>query len=313
MYFCTIAVLVRIIIVHSFKLSPPKKISGPWYYLADGLDSSHPFDTMPSWFKDAGNFVSLAFMNPADLPKSQDPVPEAFKKATTDFQAMGKVVFFSIGGAAYSGNWGSGALSVDSGKKAAALAQKYGVGIEIDYEGGGDNAGILEFIKGFRSECPMGKCLLSMDLYGSPGGAPWQKDLVPKALPPVGVPGQIYGDGNWLDWANVMVIDGQSLQIATKYWQQWFDAKLLNANRTTFGTMGGFASASLGICSGSSSAKTQIDFAVNYLASYGTYGLTSWAVCPPVPYHTTSCADWSPSCNSNAPGFNYMCQKLNAC
>merc|ERR1719273_2459917 len=78
MYLCTF-VLITIAVVHSFNISVPKKISGPWYYIADGLDKAHPFDTMPSWFKNAGNFVSLAFMNPADLPSSADPVPEVFK------------------------------------------------------------------------------------------------------------------------------------------------------------------------------------------------------------------------------------------
>lgn len=66
-----------------------------------------------------------------------------------------------------------------------------------------------------------------MSVYGSPGGADWQKSTVPLVLAPQGIPGQVYGDGNWLDFVNVMVIDGQTVSTAKTFWQQWVQKYLL--------------------------------------------------------------------------------------
>jgi hypothetical protein len=291
-------------------LSVSAKISGPWYYIADGLTGSHAYNPVPSWLDNGGNTISLAFMNPADLTGSGDPVPAVFKTATTHFKDLGKQVYYNIGGWGYQSNWGwlsDAAQSRAAGVKCGNIANQYGVGIEIDYEGGDNpHTGVVAFIQGFRSVCGMGKCLLTMDLYGSPGGADWQKDVVPAVLPSSGVPGQTFGDGNWLDFVNVMVIDGQTVSTDKQFWQQWLDSGVLNAARSTFGLIAGWPG--LGFCSGDTASKQMIDDALSFLSPKGIFGILAWAVCP-----NSSCGDWTSSCDANAPGFNYLCTRLGSC
>eukprot|EP00456_Euglypha_rotunda_P014541 TRINITY_DN14591_c0_g1_i3.p1 TRINITY_DN14591_c0_g1~~TRINITY_DN14591_c0_g1_i3.p1 ORF type:complete len:260 (-),score=53.26 TRINITY_DN14591_c0_g1_i3:21-707(-) len=199
----------------------PSSVSGPWYYLADGLQDDHPYSSIPSWMDNAGNVISLAFMNPSDIGSVSDPVPAAFKNATSYFLSKGKTVFFSIGGYGYSGNWNwinNPSAAANAGTICGNLAKQYKVGIEIDYEGGAADitSGMSSFISAFRKVCPMGdaNCLLTTDLYGSPGGAGWQLSYIKAFLPPSGKPGQVYGNGNYIDWVNVMVIDeiGRAVQ-----------------------------------------------------------------------------------------------------
>jgi hypothetical protein len=291
----------------------PTVVSGPWYYIADGLDGTHAYDPIPTWMNNAGNVISLAFLNPKDFGV-RDPVPQAYKDATTYFKGKNKTVFFSIGGYAYISDWTwltDKNAATQAGSAAADIAKQYGVGIEIDYEGWQDPAGttgqIGSFISAFRSKCPMGTCLLTTDLYGSPGGVDWQRSYVSSFLPPTGKPGTTYGNGNFNDWVNIMVIDGQQVSGCEMYWQQWFDTGVLNANRATFGLVAGGTSGG-GICSGNSTAQGQINQAWSFLKPHNVYGILSWAVCP-----QSSCGDWDKSCDSNAPGFQYLCTQLGSC
>lgn len=285
------------------------KISGPWYFIADGNEGSHAYNPIPKWLDNSGNAVSLAFINPIDI-LSGTAVPVPFINATSHFRSLGKKVFFSIGGYSYANRWPwlmNPAQAQQAGKISADIAKTYGVGIEIDYEGGPNPTdGIVNFIKGFRSSCPMLQCWLSIDLYGSPGGADWQKDLVPKVLPPTGSPGEGYGDGNWVDFVNVMVIDGQPVSIAITFWQQWINSRILNLQRATFGLIAGWPG--LGICLGDAASQDSINTAVRFLSPYNIFGILSWAVCP-----QRSCGDWNESCDQDSPGFNYLCTKLGSC
>jgi len=287
----------------------PGKVSGPWYYIADGTESSFGFSTVPSWLNNAGNVISLAFMDPSTLA-----VPDAFKTNATYFKSRGKTVFFSIGGAAYEGRWNwlnDASRAASAGNQCAQIAKQYSVGIEIDYEGGADPLnGLTTFVQHFRSSCPVGTCALSMDLYGSPGGQGWQKGVVDKLLPKSGTPGQKSGDGNHLDFVNVMVIDGQTVSTAITFWKQWVDTQL-TMSRSTFGLIAGWPG--LGICQGDAFAKSSIDQAWSFLSPYKAYGIMSWAVCPPRGGSQESCGDWSHTCNDNAPGFAYLCQKVGSC
>eukprot|EP01062_Namystynia_karyoxenos_P006802 TRINITY_DN12379_c3_g1_i1.p1 TRINITY_DN12379_c3_g1~~TRINITY_DN12379_c3_g1_i1.p1 ORF type:complete len:711 (+),score=255.39 TRINITY_DN12379_c3_g1_i1:83-2134(+) len=297
--------------------SPPPggnfKVSGPWYYIADGTATAHAFDKVPDWMYTTQNVVSLAFMDPQELPNGEASVPQVFIDAAADFKGRGQGVFFSIGGYSYAGRWGwlqDAEKSAACGRAAAAIAQKHGVGIEIDYEGGADPAdGLVAFIKGFRSVCQMGDCLLTMDLYGGPGGAGWQKGTVPRVLPANGTVGEVAGDGNWLDYVNVMVIDGQPVTTALTYWQQWVDTGVLNTRRSAFSLDAGFPG--LGICDGKADAG--VDSAVSWLAQHGVYGVMYWAVCPPGPGAASTCGDWTADCNAAAPGFQHLCSKLGTC
>jgi len=303
----------------AWNASVPSTTSGVWYYIADGLDSSHGYDTIPSWFNNAGNFVSLAFLNPKDLGIVSDPVPSIYKSTASYFTSRGKSVYFSIGGYAYSNDWtwlSDTTSAKNAGNAACMFALQYGVGVEIDYEGwqdpGGSTGQMGTFIQAFRSSCPMGKYLLTMDLYGSPGAVDWQKSFIGQYLPSSGKPGAVFGNGNYLDFVNIMVIDGQPVSGCEMYWQQWFDTGVLNAQRATFGLIAGWQPG-LGICYGDNSAQDQINQAISFLSPHNVYGILSWAVCPPAPGSTETCGDWDVSCNANAPGFNYLCSKLESC
>jgi len=227
---------------------------------------------------------------------------------------LAKLSFFSIGGAAYEGRWNwlsDSSRAASAGRTCAQIAKQYSVGIEIDYEGGADPAnGLSSFVSSFRSECPVGTCDLSMDLYGSPGGQGWQKGVIDKILPKSGNPGQKSGDGNHLDFVNVMVIDGQTVPTAITFWKQWVDAGL-TMSRSTFGLIAGWPG--LGICQGDQSAKSSIDTAWSFLSPSHAYGILSWAVCPPRGGSQESCGDWSHTCNNDAPGFAYLCSKVGSC
>jgi len=226
----------------------------------------------------------------------------------------GKRFFFSIGGYGYAGNWNwlsDTSQAASAGKICAQISRKYSVGIEIDYEGGSDPVnGLTSFVQSFRSACPVGTCALSMDLYGSPGGQSWQKGVLDKILPNSGIPGEVSGNGDHLDFVNVMVIDGQTVDTAITFWKQWISAKL-TMSRSTWGLIAGWPG--LGICQGDSYATSAIDTAWGFLSSYKVYGILSWAVCPPRGSSQESCGDWSHTCNQNSPGFAYLCKKLNSC
>jgi hypothetical protein len=230
-------------------------------------------------------------------------------------QQMNKTVYFSIGGMAYANNWkwlNEANMAAKAGKICTQVSKKFNVGIEIDYEGFQNPLnGITTFIKAFRMICST--CLLSMDLYGSPGAQDWQKELVSHLLPPNGYPGDKYGDGNHLDFVNIMVIDGQSIKSAEIYWQQWVDTKVLTLSRSTFGLIAGWPGSELGVCQNEQYAKQNVDEAVRFLKPLGIYGLMSWAICPPAQGSIQTCGDWMPECNHDASGFHYMCNSIDAC
>jgi hypothetical protein len=258
----------------------------------------------------AGNAISLAFLDPADLPRSRT-VPPVFATVASYWKSHGKTVFFSIGGMAYAERWtwlSDMNATASIGKLLATVARDYSVGIEIDYEGGRDpTSGLVSLVTAFRQNgCPIGTCVITMDLYGSPGGQPWQTNTVKALLPSTGKPGQ--GSGNYLDFVNVMVIDGQPIPTSITFWNQWIASGVLNPLRATFGLNAGWPG--LGICQGDSTAHQGMDVAVAWIKQHQAYGSLAWAVCPPAPGQPTTCGDWQPSCNAAAPGLKYLCTKF---
>ena len=189
------------------KVSP--KISGPWFYVADGT-GHEPMGAqrnelygrevnsetvtgrkVPDWLassKRSGNAVTLAFMDPKQLDEPGHGVPNAFVEYTAllrnGTENRDRQVYFAIGGIAFSGfHWLSNEDTAQAaGKSACEIARAHSVGIEIDHEtsSGNDVEGLKSFAKGFRKQCPMGKYPLSIDLMGSPsgGGLNWMKERV---------------------------------------------------------------------------------------------------------------------------------------
>lgn len=221
-------------------------------------------------------------------------------------------MYFSIGGYAFAGDWsflGDDAAAGRAGEAACALALAHGVGIELDYEGGADpTASLKAFARAFRGAgCAMGAVPLTVDLFGSPGGASWGPALAAALVPPTGAPGDAADDDDdaWLDFANVMVIDacGASAECMVPFWEQWEDNGALNLRRATFGLVAG--GALQGVCDGG--AADDVADAWAWAAARGAHGLTSWAVCPGL------CGDWQSSCNDDAPGFTNLCETVGSC
>jgi hypothetical protein len=306
----------------------PRKIAGPWFYVADGLDwEAHDENTkprgkafkfldpkntsraLPAWMADprlSGNSVSLAFMNPQDLERADWGVPPAFVDYLTKLRSKdpNRQVFFSIGGAAYPDFpfMSSKERAEKAGVAACDMAKKYDVGIEVDQEGGdGKVAMIKSFVVGFRKSCPMGKHLITMDLTGGPSmtNDAWMADVPAALVPSEGGPNDPPpAGGDWLDFVNLMVVDAcNEANCNFMFWQAWEDAGL-NMRRATLSFAGGGAARPDPLCNqGDGHTFSE---AWEWGKAHHTYGIRVWAVSPSL------IGDWSTECDEAAPGIEKM-------
>ena len=313
------------------------KISGPWFYCADGTpheptgvqrnsqwgqgyEMNAPTGRgLPDWLAStsgSGNAVSLAFMDPKELGTPGNGVPAAFIEYTyllrQGEENRDRQIFFAIGGMGFKGFefLGNSEAAEKAGADACEVAKTHGVGIEIDHEGsmGTDVAGLTSFVKGFRVGCPMGKYPLSMDIMGGPGGAglAWATEAVAKLVPQTGAPGDIaegagdVADGDYFDFVNLMVIDAcTTSDCLASFWSQWKDGASLNFKRATF------SFTASGICD-----KEQSDVVTEAWAwakDQGGYGLRTWSVTP------AGGGDWDSDCDDGAPGLRLMCSEVGVC
>jgi hypothetical protein len=138
-----------------------------WAFLRDMVK----FDDANHWIIDRGdgnpsvNLVVLSFVHPMRLlnqtndASTVNGVPIGMTQDVVDyFKRAGIRVMMSIGGVTYTNAWDE-ALAIDAyglGLAAAAVAEEFGVGIEIDYERNADPdlAGLEAFITAYRSEHP---------------------------------------------------------------------------------------------------------------------------------------------------------------
>lgn len=227
-------------------VSAPVQIYGTWLCGADEcawatVPDMTTFDTQNHWIIDRGdgspsvNLVVLAFVNPLKLlngttdSADADGVPVGMDVAVVDyFTSHGIRVMLSLGGATYTGGWDS-ALTQDPvllGQKAAALAGRLGVGIEIDYENSSspDIAGLQSFISAYRAVYPY-------DATGSVPAARLTIDLAAGDRYLIAL--DQYATANWLstadpvlDYANAMVPSKQpSTSAAESNWLEHVDGK----------------------------------------------------------------------------------------
>jgi len=312
------------------KVSP--KISGPWFYVADGtghepmgLQRNELYGRevnsetvtgrkIPDWLassKRSGNAVTLAFMDPKELDEPGYGVPNAFVEYTAllrnGTENRDRQVYFAIGGIAFSGfNFLSNEDTAQAaGKRACNIARAHSVGIEIDHEtsSGNDVEGLKSFAKGFRQKCPMGEYPLSIDLMGSPsgGGLNWMKAFVEELIPE-GSPGDPPpGNGEYFDFVNLMVIDGcQDASCLTGFWQMWEDYATLNFKRATL-TFSANA-----ICGQKDSDI--VKEAAKFAKAKDAYGFRAWSVTP------AGGGEWDPECDTaGAPGLQSMCEAVGGC
>ena len=315
----------------------PSTISGPWFYVADGLDKEatgrerNPlygdFENgaaighgnltgrkLPDWLASSslsGNAVTLAFMNPTELGSPEFGVPASFIEYThllrQGAENRDRQIYFAIGGLEFNGYdfLSNNELAEKAGASACEAARAHNVGIEIDHEGtkGNDVEGLRSFLKGFRKKCAMGKYPVSMDVMGGPGGGGlfWAPEAV-KELVPSGRPSDPPPDdgGYYLDFVNIMVIGAcQSGECLTGFWQQWEDAGL-NYERAAF------TFAADAICDEPDS--DMIRDAWVWAKERKGYGLRAWSVNP----HLGG-GEWKTECNENgAPGLQAMCAAAGA-
>ncbi|HYP29397.1 MAG TPA: hypothetical protein VE262_21985 [Blastocatellia bacterium] len=209
-----------------------------WASVRDMTD----FDNKNRWLVDRGNgspsvnLVVLAFVHPLKLLNKTtdagtlDGVPRGMTQEVVNyFKSRGIRVMLSIGGITYTDGWNQ-ALAINPtqfGLNAAEVAQRLGVGIEIDYE---ENMnpnldGLQAFIDAYRSVLPYDvsgnnhAARLTIDLAA---GDRWLIPLTRKAT------------ADWLntttpvlDYANAMVPSKQPTNAATAQanWQEHVDGK----------------------------------------------------------------------------------------
>jgi len=225
----------------------PISIYGAWHCGNDfctwaSVRDMTDFDTKNRWLVNRGNgqpsvnLVVLSFVHPLRLlNKTNDAgtslgIPLGMNQAVVDyFKTRGVRVALSIGGITYTDAWNQ-ALATNAtqlGLNAAEVAQRLGVGIEIDYEENMNPnlTGLQAFINAYRSVHPYDAsgtnhaARLTIDLAA---GDRWLIPLTRKAT------------ADWLrtttpvlDYANAMVTSKQfnSAADAQSNWQEHVDGK----------------------------------------------------------------------------------------
>ncbi|GAA4568785.1 glycosyl hydrolase family 18 protein [Planotetraspora kaengkrachanensis] len=224
----------------------PMQVYGSWHCGNDAciwgaVRDVSEFDQKNHWLIDRGdghpsvNVVVLSFVHPVKLlhkttdAQTLDGVPRGMTADIVNyFKSRGIRVMLSIGGITYTDAWNA-ALAENAaqfGRNAAEVAQRLGVGIEIDYEenSGADLAGLQSFIDAYRAVLPYDAtganhaARLTIDLAA---GDRWLIDIGRKAT------------ADWLrttapvlDYANAMVPARQpSASAAIANWQEHLDGK----------------------------------------------------------------------------------------
>jgi hypothetical protein len=229
--------------------APPTPISvyGVWhagndYCIWGSVRDTTEFDSKNHWLIDRGNrqpsvnLVVLSFVHPLKLlNKTTDATTlDGIQRGMTHdivnyFKSRGVRVMLSIGGITYVDAWDQALASnaAQLGRNAAEVAQRLGVGIEIDYEQNRNPklAELQSFINAYRSQLPYDATganhatRLTIDLAA---GDRWLIDLCRKAT------------ADWLntatpvlDYANAMVPARQPRNAADAQdnWQEHVDGK----------------------------------------------------------------------------------------
>ena len=224
----------------------PIEAYGVWhagndYCLWGSVRSIIEFDQKNHWLIDSGdgvpsvNLVILSFVHPLKLmSKTTDSqtlngVPVGMTLDVVNyFKSRGVRVILSIGGITYVNAWNQ-ALATNPtqlGLNAAEVAQRLGVGIEIDYEESSNPnlTGLQAFINAYRSVLPY-------DATGANHAARLTIDLAAGDRWLIGLCGKATRD--WLtttnpvlDYANAMVPARQpSASSAQANWQEHVDGK----------------------------------------------------------------------------------------
>jgi len=225
----------------------PPQVYGAWHCSDDActwgtVRSVTEFDSKNHWLVDRGdgrpgvNLVVLSFVEPLKLlhrttdATTLDGLPRGMTADIVNyFTSHGIRVMLSIGGITYVGPWNQALTEnpAQFARNAADVAQRLGVGIEIDYEENSSPnlAGLQTFIDTYRSVLPY-------DATGANPAArlnidPAAGDRWLIALNQKATADWLRTDNPVLDWANAMVPSRQpsSASDAIANWQEHLDGK----------------------------------------------------------------------------------------
>ncbi|KQV03382.1 MULTISPECIES: hypothetical protein [unclassified Kitasatospora] len=226
--------------------TPPMEVYGAWQCSNDActwgtVRNMTDFDQANHWLVDRGdgrpsvNLVVLSFVHPLRLldgtndAQTVDGVPIGINQAVVDyFTSRGIRVMLSIGGITYTDAWNQALAKNPTlfGQRAAALATRLGVGIEIDYEENTNPnlTGLQAFVDAYRAVHPY-------DASGSDPAARFTIDVAAGDRWLIGI--NQYATANWLrtdrpvlDFANAMVPARQpSTSGAIANWQEHLTGK----------------------------------------------------------------------------------------
>ena len=250
-----LSLLIVAALVGSFSAKPKQEIAaatnvsvyGAWHCGSEfcswaSVRNMTDFDTKNRWLINRGdgtpsvNLVVLSFVQPLKLlNKTNDSgntlgVPTGMTQAVVDyFKTRGVRVMLSIGGITYTDAWNQALAANPSqlGLNAAEVAQRMGVGIEIDYE---ENTspnlvGLQAFIDAYRSVLPY-------DATGNNHAARLTIDLGAGDRFLIATARKATADwlnttNRVLDYANAMVPNKQpsSASAAQQDWQEHVDGK----------------------------------------------------------------------------------------
>ncbi|RZU76248.1 hypothetical protein EV384_4883 [Micromonospora kangleipakensis] len=230
----------------SLAAATPVQIYGAWHCGNDyctwrTVRTVAEFDSQNHWLVDRGdgrpsvNLVVLSFVNPLALlhqttdATTLDGVPRGItSEIVSYFTSHGIRVMLSIGGITYTDDWDAALAENPAllGQRAAAVATRLGVGIEIDYEQNSDPnlAGLQSFIDAYRAVHPYDatgarpQARLTIDVAA---GDRWLIDLNRRATAD-----WLRTDAPVLDYANAMVAARPaSASNSQASWQEHVDGK----------------------------------------------------------------------------------------
>ncbi|MFD2762868.1 hypothetical protein [Micromonospora eburnea] len=224
----------------------PIQVYGAWHcgndYCTWGTTRTvAEFDSQNHWLIDRGdgrpavNLVVLSFVNPLDLLRQTtnattlDGVPRGMTPEIVGwFTAHGVRVMLSVGGITYTDAWDAALAENPTllGQRAAAVATRLGVGIEIDYEQNTNPnlAGLQSFLDAYRAVHP----------YDATGARPQARltidvaagDRYLIALNRKATADWLRTDTPVLDYANAMVAARPaSASTSQASWQEHVDGK----------------------------------------------------------------------------------------
>jgi len=270
----------------------PVSVYGAWhcgndYCTWSAVRSVTEFDGKNHWLIDRGdgvpsvNLVILSFVHPLRLlnkttdSQTLNGIPKGMTQEIVNyFKSRNIRVMLSIGGITYVTPWNQ-ALATNAtqlGLNAAAVAQQFGVGIEIDYEENSNPnlAGLQAFINAYRSKLPYDPtgnnhaARLTIDLAA---GDRWLIGITQKATTD-----WLKTSSPVLDYANAMVPSRQprSASAATTNWQEHIDGKPQYSPPIPSLAPAKFTG-SLFLVTGKSPAPECVNFSSSLQKSTGTY------------------------------------------